>query len=47
MYFVIRLSNHDLKVVTMNRDVPELIRRMAKRTLDTRTQPARGPLKRK
>jgi hypothetical protein len=47
MNFVNRLSNHDLKVVTMNRDVPELIRRMAKRTLDTRTQPARGPLKRK
>ena len=46
MNFVNRLSNHDLKVVTMNRDIPELIRRMAKRTLDTRTQPAR-PLKKK
>jgi hypothetical protein len=47
MNFVNRLSNHDLKVVATNRDVPELIRRMAKRTLDTRTQPARGPLKKK
>ena len=44
MNFVNRLSNHDLKIVTMNRDIPELIRRMAKRTLETRTQPARGPL---
>ena len=44
MNFVNRLSNHDLKVVTMNRDIPELIRRMAKRTLETRTQPARSPL---
>ena len=44
MNFVNRLSIHDLKVVTMNRDIPELIRRMAKRTLETRTQPARGPL---
>lgn len=47
MNFVNRLSSHDLKVVTMNREVPELIRRMAKRTLDTRTQPARNSLKKK
>ena len=37
--FVNRLSNHDLKNVASNRDVPELIRRMAKRTLDIRTKP--------
>jgi len=35
---VSRLTNHDLKLVAKNRDVPELIRRMAKRILDTRQQ---------
>jgi hypothetical protein len=33
-----RLQNQDLKQLLANHDVPELIRRMAKRTLDTRTQ---------
>jgi hypothetical protein len=36
--FVSRLTNNDLKLITKNRDVPELIRRMAKRVLDTRQQ---------
>jgi len=36
--FVSRLTNNDLKLITKNRDVPELIRRMAKRILDTRQQ---------
>jgi len=47
MNFVNRLSNHDLKIVATNRDVPELIRRMAKRTLDLRLQPARSAFKKK
>jgi hypothetical protein len=45
--FVNRLSNHDLKNVASNRDVPELIRRMAKRTLDIRTKPKGVKFKRK
>ncbi len=36
---VSRLSNHDLKLVAKNRDVPELIRRMAKRIVETREKP--------
>lgn len=36
--FVARLNNKDLKMITADRNVPEIIRRMAKRTLDTRTQ---------
>ena len=36
--FIPRLNNRDLKMVTGSRDIPELIRRMAKRTLETRTQ---------
>jgi len=40
--FVPRLQNQDLKKLARSRDVPELIRRMAKRTLDTRTQKMRG-----
>jgi hypothetical protein len=36
---VSRLSSHDLKLVTKNRDVPELIRRMAKRIIETREKP--------
>ena len=35
---VSRLRNQDLKRLGANHDVPELIRRMAKRTLQTRTQ---------
>jgi hypothetical protein len=37
--FVSRLQNRDLKNLANNRDVPELIRKMAKRTHTTRTQP--------
>ena len=36
--FVSRLHTQDLKRIGMNKDIPELIRRMAKRTLDLRTQ---------
>jgi hypothetical protein len=36
--FIPRLQNQDLKKIIDNRDVPELIRRSAKRTLTTRTQ---------
>jgi hypothetical protein len=36
--FVPRLQNQDLKRLSRSKDVPELIRRMAKRTLETRTQ---------
>jgi hypothetical protein len=36
--FVARLTNHDLKNVNKNRDVPEMIRRMAKRIVDARQQ---------
>ncbi|HKQ61169.1 MAG TPA: HEAT repeat domain-containing protein, partial [Candidatus Polarisedimenticolaceae bacterium] len=38
--FVNRLSTKDLKQVCGSRDVPELVRRMAKRTLEVRLQPA-------
>ena len=36
--FVPRLQNQDLKRLAASKDVPELIRRMAKRTLELRTQ---------
>ncbi len=38
MNFVPRLQNQDLKRLIANKDAPELIRRMAKHALDTRTQ---------
>ena len=38
--FVARLNNKDLKMISGDRNVPEIIRKMAKRTLDTRTQQA-------
>ena len=44
---VARLQNQDLKRIGTNHDVPELIRRMAKRTLETRTQKLSGGLKKK
>jgi len=44
--FVSRLNNRDLNFLVKSRDVPELVRRMAKRTVDTRTQRQAG-LKRK
>ena len=43
--FVSRLTNRDLKSLGASRDVPELIRRMARRVLDTRTQRDRIVLK--
>ena len=36
--FVARLTNKDLKILCSDRNVPEIIRRMAKRTFDLRTQ---------
>jgi hypothetical protein len=45
--FVSRLQNRDLKNLASNRDVPELIRKMAKRTYDTRTQPQTRGFKKK
>ncbi len=36
--FVTRLTNKDLKILCGDRNVPEIIRRMAKRTFDLRTQ---------
>jgi len=45
--FINRLANRDLKSLYMSRDVPELIRRMARRTYDTRTQPQSGKLRKK
>lgn len=44
--FVSRLNNRDLSFLVKSRDVPELVRRMAKRTVETRTQRQAG-LKRK
>ena len=46
MNFVQRLQNQDLKKLHKSHDVPELIRRMAKRTLDTRTKQSPGFKKR-
>jgi hypothetical protein len=40
--FIPRLQNQDLKRLSNSKDVPELIRRMAKRTLDTRNQRKSG-----
>jgi len=45
--FITRLTNRDLKNLYMSRDIPELIRRMARRTHDTRTQPQSGKLRKK
>lgn len=36
--FISRLQNRDLKMLARDRNVPEIIRRMSKRTLDTRLQ---------
>jgi hypothetical protein len=38
--FVSRLNNKDLKTIAGDRNVPEIIRKMAKRTFDLRTQQA-------
>jgi hypothetical protein len=45
MNFVPRLHNQDLKRLGSSKDVPELIRRMAKRTLEVRTQQQAGAKK--
>jgi hypothetical protein len=45
--FVGRLNNRHLKNLHLSRDVPELIRRMAQRTLATRTQAQAGKLRTK
>jgi hypothetical protein len=45
--FVPRLQNQDLKRLSGSKDVPELIRRMAKRTLELRTQKTVGAIRHK
>lgn len=45
--FITRLTNRDLKSLASSREVPELIRRMARRTLDIRTQPQTSRFKKK
>jgi hypothetical protein len=47
MNFISRLSNRDLKSIGGSRDVPEMIRRMCKRTIETRTQSSRVSFKKK
>jgi hypothetical protein len=47
MNFITRLTKRDLKLVSASRDVPEVIRRQAKRTLDKRTQSTRVTFKKK
>jgi hypothetical protein len=44
---VLRLHNEELKRLSRNHDVPELIRRMAHRTLDARTTPHNALKKKK
>lgn len=45
--FVARLNNKDLKVMAGDRNVPEIIRKMAKRTFDLRTQQAAQSFRKK
>lgn len=45
--FVSRLTSRDLKAVIASREVPELIRRMARRTFDMRTKKAASNFKKK
>ncbi|MDH3628568.1 MAG: hypothetical protein OEV00_09325 [Acidobacteriota bacterium] len=47
MNFVSRLQNKDLRDLARSREVPQLIRRMAKRTFDTRTQQQGNKLRKK
>ena len=42
MNFISRLTSRHLKQLKMSKDVPELIRRMAGRTIDTRSQAQKG-----
>jgi hypothetical protein len=41
--FIPRLNNKDLKMLVSSREVPELIRRMARKTFDQRNQRVRSP----
>jgi len=41
--FVKRLNNRDLKLLLSSREVPELVRRMARKTHELRNQRVRGP----
>jgi hypothetical protein len=45
--FVSRLNNKDLKTLGGDRNVPEIIRKMAKRTLDLRTQKSEDSFRKK
>lgn len=45
--FIPRLTNRDLKGLVSSREVPELIRRMARRTFDTRTKKQASNFKKK
>lgn len=45
--FVTRLNNKDLKGIVSDRNVPEIIRKMAKRTFDLRTQQAAASFRKK
>ena len=45
--FVSRLNNKDLKMISGDRNVPEIIRKMAKRTFDLRTQQAAASFRKK
>jgi hypothetical protein len=45
--FISRLQNHDLKQLAKDKNVAELIRRMAKKTIDTRLQRTKSSFKRK
>jgi len=41
--FITRLNNKDLKLLLSSREVPELVRRMARKTYEQRNQRVRGP----
>jgi hypothetical protein len=41
------MNNKDLKVISGDRNVPEIIRKMAKRTFDLRTQQAAASFRKK
>lgn len=45
--FISRLNNKDLKTIGGDRNVPEIIRRMSKRTLELRTQKSEGSFRKK
>ena len=45
MNFIPRLQNRDLKHLVKSREVPELIRRMARNTFERRNQRVKGPKK--